>query len=215
MQFRLGETPFYDPKTLPKTTQDRSKTRPRWIKKAAFFVLMFDSFLGHFGCPIGLQNDSVLEPLGQDAATMRFEVILFIFRDMQFHSTTPRRLPRRPQIAPRRIQDGSKSDAFSVLIFDYFGGHFGCPFGLQNDPFYIQRCSWALLGWSWKGSLVLLRESWGALRESWVLLERFWRLMWLSMGRFGGPFGLQNDSFHFQRCSLVLLGWSWGALGPS
>ena len=82
-------------------------------KTAAFFVLIFDSFLDHFGCPTGFQNDSVLEPLGQDAATMRFDVILFIFRDMQFRlgetpfydpKTTPKTTPDRSQTNPRWIK---------------------------------------------------------------------------------------------------------------
>ena len=64
MQFRLGETLFYDPKTIPKSTQDRPKTAPRRYSRASFFFFVFDIDFGaswlrfwpHLGPLLGSQN---------------------------------------------------------------------------------------------------------------------------------------------------------------
>ena len=61
MQFRSGETPFYDPKTAPKTAQDRPNTAPRKSFFGFVFVSDFGAFWVLFWSHFGLQNRPKLE----------------------------------------------------------------------------------------------------------------------------------------------------------
>ena len=111
---------FFDPKTGPRSPQDRSKTGPRAIKNDAFFVLIFDSFWGRLGVVLGALLSSKIDP----KSFLEFILFRLVFDlSIYWHHEGPKTVPRElksPQDRPKTPQEVVLG-SFWIVLGSFWG----------------------------------------------------------------------------------------------
>ena len=115
---------FFDPRRSPRSTQDRSKTPPRGIKKDAFFVLIFDSFWDRLEVVLGSILGAKIDP----KSLLELNLNHFVF-DLVVSCS---------QDGPKTVPRGLLGGSWAVLGGSWAAlGGFWTPFGQSWGSFWI------------------------------------------------------------------------------